>query len=151
MKPEYIIIHHSGNPKSTFKSVDEYHRSKGWGGCGYHYFIEKSGKVYQGREENEIGAHCKSDRMNYKSIGICLAGDFTKYSPNGKQMKSLEKLVLEFEQKYKIDRRNNVLGHNEVKEAKTACPGFLVFWIMCHRLTGKNPLKEKIINLVKQL
>ena len=50
MNPEYLIIHHSGHTDSTFENIDAYHASKGWGGIGYHYFIEKSGEVKQGRQ-----------------------------------------------------------------------------------------------------
>ena len=52
--PEYIIVHHTGgtddNPLAdtshhTFEIVDAYHKSLGWDGIGYNWFIEKDGKT----------------------------------------------------------------------------------------------------------
>lgn len=133
MKPEYIIVHHSANKKSTFENVDAYHKAKGWGGIGYHYFIELSGEIKQGREDNEIGAHCLADKMNYKSIGICLAGNFLKHLWTSAQLRSLEELLFRLEKEYDIDRIHNVLAHQEVSGAKTDCPGYLIYWLKAHR------------------
>ncbi len=60
--PELFIIHHTGgtdaNPLAdtshhTAKIVEDYHLSLGWGGIGYHFFIEKNGKLWAGRPELE--------------------------------------------------------------------------------------------------
>ena len=46
---KYLIIHHEGTGRiipdneKRFKIVDDYHKSLGWGSCGYHYFIERDG------------------------------------------------------------------------------------------------------------
>src|SRR3990167_2600728 len=60
--PRYIIIHHGAGPLN-FEQVNEYHKNK-WGFrsslgyyIGYQYFISYSGRVYQGRADNEEGAH----------------------------------------------------------------------------------------------
>ena len=152
MKPEYIIIHHSANKNSTFENVDAYHRSKGWGGIGYHYFIEKSGEVKIGRQDTEIGAHCKADGMNYKSIGICLAGNFLEHLWTSAQLKSLEKLLFQLEKKYDIDRIYNVIGHQEAKGAKTDCPGYLIYWVKSHRYSDPRFINSfNILNQIKDL
>lgn len=152
MKPKYLIIHHSANKNSTFDNVDAYHKSKGWGGIGYHYFIETSGEVKQGRKENEIGAHCKDDKMNYKSIGICLAGNFMEHLWTPEQLKSLEELLFKLEKKYNIDRIHNVLGHQEVDGASTDCPGYLIYWLKSHRYSDPRYIKSyNQLNRIKDI
>ena len=73
-----IIIHHGGG-WLDFKSVNAYHKSK-WGFrsslgyyIGYQYFINRDGRVHQGRADNEEGAHTR--RYNKRTIGICLMGN----------------------------------------------------------------------------
>ena len=123
--PIYLIIHHSGGSEAdpttdtsnhTFEIVNEWHRQNpkinlGYPSSlgffiGYHFFIEKTGKTTQGRDELEIGAHVVG--MNDKSIGICLAGNFDRLPslPNSKptkeQEESLKKLLKELSLKYNI-------------------------------------------------
>lgn len=152
MKPTYIIVHHSGHTNSTFENVDAYHKSKGWGGIGYHYFIEKNGDVKQGRQDTEIGAHCTADDMNNKSIGICLAGNFLDELWTSAQLKSLEKLLFKLEDKYSIDRISGVLGHQEVKGAITSCPGNLIYWLKAHRNSDPRFINAfNTLNKIKKL
>ena len=106
---EYLIIHHTGgtdaNPLAdtshhTAKIVDEYHKSKGWDGIGYNYFIEKDGKTVIGRNIEKTGAHTIG--YNDKSIGICLAGNFDATLPTLAQEKALTILLNELRIKYQI-------------------------------------------------
>jgi N-acetyl-anhydromuramyl-L-alanine amidase AmpD len=167
LKPEniqYLIIHHTATArdKTTFAAVKRYHVSKGWGDIGYHYFITADGKVWPGRSENTIGAHARASSMNYKSLGICLTGNFMKEVPTYEQLQSLHDLLLKLIEKYKISK-DNVLGHREVPKAATACPGdFLLEWIEKFR-KEKSEVKtspqiakvidhlEQAINILKSL
>lgn len=128
-KPEYIIIHHSATKEDTFandwESIRKYHKSQGWRDIGYHYGIEYvNGKIVtqKGREESETGAHCQADRMNHKSIGICLVGNYEVQKPTEEQMQALENLCRDIMKRYNIPA-SKVLGHREVPGAATACPG----------------------------
>ena len=38
----------------------------------YHYYIERDGRVYQTRDEEEVGMHAR--HYNAHSIGICYEG-----------------------------------------------------------------------------
>ena len=118
-KPEYLIIHHTGgteaNPLAdtshhTYKIVDEYHKSLGWEGFGYHFFIDKAGKVKAGRAENYHGAHTKG--YNEKSLGICLAGNFDATMPTKEQEISLAVLMQKLVKKYNIPAEK-VVPHRE--------------------------------------
>ena len=101
--------------------------AKGWRDIGYHYVINNGtyrpdGLVEVGRAETESGAHCSADGMNFKSIGICLVGNFDIDKSTVAQMEALEKLCKDIMAQYKIPV-SKVLGHGEVKGAATNCPG----------------------------
>ena len=104
-KPQNIIVHHSLSPKdqTTIKSEASFEKthkergfpksSLGWH-IGYHWIIYSDGEIRQYRKENEEGAHTKEQGMNFKSIGICMEGNFDAEDPNKEQAESLEKLIL---------------------------------------------------------
>jgi N-acetylmuramoyl-L-alanine amidase len=106
-KPKHIIVHHSITPRDlnndvTENSFNNTHKSKGFPASyfngntwyiGYHYVIYGDGEVRQYRTAGTVGAHCKEENMNYKSIGICLVGDFDKEMPSMAQIDSLKRLV----------------------------------------------------------
>lgn len=117
--PKYLIVHHTGgtdfdpladSSNQTFEVVNEYHRNAPavWLGeysslgyaIGYTYFIDKTGKVTQGRADTDEGAHCKG--YNTQSIGICLAGNFDATMPTQEQIDALKKLVAIKMDQYKI-------------------------------------------------
>ena len=126
--PRYIIIHH-GAGSLNFEQVNEYHKSK-WGFrsslnffVGYQYFISYSGRVYQGRADNEEGAHCIN--FNKQSIGICLQGNMEIEEPTLAQLTSLERLVKEKKARYNIKAVN---GHRDF--SSTSCPGRNLYQII---------------------
>lgn len=122
-----IIVHHTGgtieNPLAdtshhTFETVNAWHRQDPniWLGfysslgnaIGYHYFIEKSGKVTQGRTDTDEGAHCRGH--NRSSIGICLAGNFDVTFPTREQIESLRNLLNQKRKEYLITR-DKIVAH----------------------------------------
>ena len=127
MKPQYLIIHHTATSRdrTTFEAVKKNHIAKGWGNIGYHFFINGKGNLYgfpQARGQDQVGAHCRADGMNYKSLGIALTGNFNIEDPTKEQLDILNKLVQQLKQYWTIPKEN-VLGHKEVAGSQTACPG----------------------------
>ena len=133
---EYIILHHTATNRdtTTLRAVNEDHRKK-WNlkssrgyYCGYGYFIDGSGVITKTRSDRDVGVHCPQENMNYRSIGIALTGNFETQQLSDKQVESLKALLYVLRGIYKIPLKN-ILGHNEVKGTKTACPGlnFLKF------------------------
>ena len=121
-----IIVHCSANKAdSVFRmaDIDRYHRSLGWKGCGYHYVIPTDGTVETGRDEAEVGAHCRNH--NRHSIGVCYIGGL---SAEGKpedtrteaQRTALRKLLGTLHRKYP---RALIVGHRDLDPRK-ACPCF---------------------------
>lgn len=135
-KPQYIIVHHTGgtdaNPKEdtshhTFEVVNEWHK-KLWNFksslgfyIGYHYFIDKTGKVTQGRKDTDEGAHTVG--KNLSSLGICLAGNFDVTKPTTEQVTALKALIKAKMSEYGIPL-DNAVPHR--KFAKKSCYGSLL-------------------------
>ena len=122
---DYIIIHHTlvsrEKNDEQFDAVDNYHRSLGWGKIGYSVFIEQDGTVKKGRGYDEAGAHCSQKLMNYRSIGICLAGNFDIEDPTTEQIEVLYRVVNELRVVYNIPV-DKVLPHRHFATYKS-CPG----------------------------
>lgn len=120
-KPQYLIVHHTGgtdaDPRADtsnqkFEVVDDWHRQK-WNFksslghyIGYQYFIDKTGKVTQGRADTEEGAHTIG--KNNSSIGICLAGNFDVTKPTQAQIDALKALLKEKMAQFNIPLANVV-------------------------------------------
>ena len=155
-EPRWIIVHHTGgtdlNPLAdtshhTFEIVNNWHRQL-WPNfpsfygvyIGYHWLIEKDGKLRKGREEYEEGAHCKG--MNISSIGICLAGNFDRTIgtancyPTEAQIQTLKNLLVELTKKYNISPEN-IVPHRYFAFGKT-CYGKGL-----HNDWAKNLVKEE--------
>ncbi len=75
--PEHIIIHHALKSNCTVHDVHRWHLNNGWNGIGYHYFINKKGIVFRGRQDHQSGAHAPP--LNRRSLGICLEGCYQEY------------------------------------------------------------------------
>lgn len=109
-RPKNIVVHHTAVSRDKnneqFDAVDRYHKSKGWGMIGYHYLIEPDGKIKQGREDNQAGAHTSQKLMNYRSIGICLTGHFDLEEPTIEQCRSLHSLIERLMRLYDIPEAN---------------------------------------------
>ena len=124
--PQNIIVHHTyvsrDENNEQFDAVKNYHiKTKGWGDIGYHYFLEPDGVIKEGRDEKNSGAHCAEKLMNYRSIGICLAGNFDEEDPTPEQLQALTRLIARLKEKYKIPS-NKVFTHRYFTNYKS-CPG----------------------------
>ncbi|WP_198508946.1 peptidoglycan recognition protein family protein [Bacillus sp. FJAT-44742] len=117
-----IIIHHSGTKEGSPESFARYHvNHHGWPGIGYHYVIDKKGRVFHCQSQEEITYHTANH--NQQSIGVCLIGDFTKESLTDFQKKAVLAFIRSLSKERKIPIAN-VRGHNEYKGHRSSlCPG----------------------------
>ena len=122
-----IIIHCSATKEGVdfhVKDIDRWHKQKGYKCVGYHYVITLDGAIEKGRNEDEIGAHCKG--YNANSIGICYIGGLDKEG-NAKDTRTVQQraalflLLNQLKAKYP---NATIHGHNEF--ANKACPSFNV-------------------------
>ena len=135
---EFIVLHHTDDPTQgpQFNKVNAYHKAKGFPKSslgfyvGYHYFIGFDGTIKVARAEWETGAHCNAKLMNFRGIGIALAGDFTLRPPNEAQISALATLVKDIQQRNKI-ADDHVLNHRDCKP--TSCPGMDLVTIVLDR------------------
>lgn len=123
-----VILHCSDSEFGDIKLIDQWHKARGWQGCGYHYVVTNGviehgkpynpaldGVVQQGRLLTQIGAHCQG--QNADSIGVCLIG---RHHFTGKQLyQALPNLILMLRD-IGIGWRD-VFGHCEFTKLKT-CP-----------------------------
>lgn len=139
-----IIVHCSATRSDWFagktlaakvKEIKRWHvEDNGWSDIGYHFIIDRDGKIANGRDVSKAGAHVQ--QRNAKSIGICLIGghgssptDRFDDSFTSEQDAALRGLIEDLQGLH--DGIEKVTGHNDY--ASKACPGFKVGeW-----LTGK--------------
>ena len=125
-KIDKIILHCSATPEGkdyTVAQIDQWHRARGFAGIGYHYVIDRYGKVHSGRSVEKAGAHCKGQNAN--SIGLCYIGGVAadgktpKDTRTAAQRETMKNFVLQL---LKENPGATVHGHYEY--AAKACPSF---------------------------
>lgn len=126
---KHITVHHDGmsvftgsNDQATAARLElirsSHTRSRGWADIGYHFIVDRNGKVWEGRGINWQGAHVKDH--NEGNIGILALGNFDQQSPPAAQVEGLRKHVVAVMKAYNIPA-SRVKTHQEW--AATACPG----------------------------
>jgi hypothetical protein len=136
-KVSRITIHHSAmgveeeapieEVKAKLRLIQASHTGyKGWADIGYHFIIDCSGRVWEGRPLEYQGAHAGNNEMNRGNIGICVMGNYDLQKPAAQQIDSLERLVAHLMKEYRIPLRR-IYTHKEMNDLYgrgfTDCPG----------------------------
>ncbi len=114
-----VFIHCSASDVAAHdnvKTIDQWHRQRGWSEIGYHFYIDKSGVLHKGRDIEKIPA--AQAGHNRGTIAVCLGGEkaFT-----AEQFATLERFCSAVDAVYQ--GRVTFHGHREVNYGKT-CPNF---------------------------
>lgn len=128
---KYIVIHHSAveGDKHPVTDVHQWHLDRKcnppMAGIAYHYYIQQSGEIYQGRPRDTKGAHTllKGQTYNSDSIGVCFEGHFDIEEISEKQ---LEASILLLSILSLVYHDSEFCTHHQlVKGTKkdTSCPG----------------------------
>ncbi len=131
-----VTIHHSallfGDPRpptcaTQIRQIQREHmRSRGYGDIGYHFLIDPSGRIWQGRELRYQGAHA-SGNNNVGNVGICLLGNFVRgrggQAPTTAQVQTMRRLVGDLMLRYRFGP-DGIYCHSDFKV--TECPGALM-------------------------
>ena len=142
-----ITVHHSAPPQTLatnaspavyhdeIRRIQRYHMDQSTPRCGdigYHFLIDPTGRVYQGRALAYQGAH-SGGVNNRDNIGVCLLGDFRDRPPTSAALASLTALLDELGTRHGIALdAHHLFGHRELKA--TVCPGrHLQDWVRRHR------------------
>ncbi len=124
-----LTLHHEGSAPVTFtdtrsaaarlEQIRQTHtRDRGWADIGYHFIIDRAGRVYQGRDPRYQGAHVAD--TNPHNLGVMVLGNFEEQRPADAQVQSLARFVATLARTYRIPR-TAIYTHQELKP--TACPG----------------------------
>jgi hypothetical protein len=119
-----IVIHHSVTSQGTteasvssiLRTIDGFHRRKGWGGIGYNFAVDHQGRVYEARGRDIIGVHASGS--NTANFGICFIGNSDK-KLTPKAVAAIAKLVENLQNA--AGKNLKVQGHRDVNS--TGCPG----------------------------
>lgn len=152
----YLAIHHSAGPDTqTPEDIANYHiSSNGWGGIGYHFLVAKDGTVYYVGDISTARANVAN--LNEQVIGICLIGNFTSGRiPTNEQLDSTHKLCEFFIESYpdlpNVNSYDSVLGHSELPDQSTPCPGDTWFSWKVQILPTEASLHEQVDSLQNSL
>lgn len=124
VRPDWM----EGKPLSAkVAEIRRWHKDRGFNDIGYHFIIDRDGKIANGRDVSVVGAHVQGRNAN--TIGICLIGGHGSsptdhfadhYTPE--QEAALRDLIGELQVMHPTIGK--VSGHNDY--AAKACPGFKV-------------------------
>lgn len=101
--------------------IDRMHRKLGWRKIGYHWVIRKDGTLESGREEHEVGSHCRDGGMNRKAIGVTFSGHHNYEGWTAEQRATWLDLAVRIVREHDIPVAH-VIGHREAG-ARKDCPG----------------------------
>lgn len=133
-KPYRITVHHSANltqSRSQTSAAQDIFRiqtdhqgpGRGWADIGYHYVVDRAGRIWEGRPMRWQGAHADGDN-NRGNIGVCLLGRFMRggdgQEPSEEQNAALEKLLRHLCRQHAITP-GAIYFHRRFKA--TECPG----------------------------
>ncbi|MFC1496989.1 peptidoglycan recognition family protein [Verrucomicrobiota bacterium] len=123
-----LTLHHDGNSinyhtekNAVIHDLDGVlagHIKRKYGDIGYHFIVDYTGRVWEGRSLAYEGAHVLNE--NEKNIGVMLMGNFEEQQPSPEQLSSMKKVVDLLARQYKM-KKQNVYGHCDL--GQTACPG----------------------------
>jgi hypothetical protein len=130
MRPvRYITVHHTAGPvfvasgrRDTAARLDDirrYHQDdRGWGDIGYHFAVDRAGRVWECRPLSYQGAHVRY--YNESNLGVVALGNFDEQQPSPAQLDGLRRHVQGLMRTYRVPI-SRLRTHQEW--APTACPG----------------------------
>jgi hypothetical protein len=125
-----ITVHHEGAPIARWatgraqtaeilRGVHRYHtQERGWADIGYHFVVDRGGRVWEGRPAALQGAHVRDRNPN--NLGVMVLGNFDRQQPSDAQLMGLARLVRALRRKHGVAERE-IRSHQEW--LVTSCPG----------------------------
>jgi len=125
-----ITFHHSGDPH-PFSTTDyaqtaqhledireDHHNNRRWADIGYHFAIDRAGRVWQLRSLAYQGSHVESH--NEHNVGIVVLGNFDLQSMSAAQKEKVQTFGRLVRRQYALSIAQ-IKTHQEIR--KTECPG----------------------------
>ena len=126
-----ITIHHSAVPSANVRAQNDvatmlrniqyehmHRKGEPFADIGYHYVIDPTGRIWEGRALSLQGAHVANN--NEHNLGIMVMGNFEIEQPSRAAITTLDSFTASQMHKYNIPV-SRVYTHREL--GKTACPG----------------------------
>ncbi len=124
-----ITVHHEGwkpfyslDARTTANRIEQIRRihvhDRGWGDIGYHYVLDRAGRLWQGRPLHLQGAHVKDH--NEHNLGVMVLGNFDRQDPSKQQIDHLGFVLRALVRRHGTPVYR-VKTHKELMP--TACPG----------------------------
>jgi hypothetical protein len=126
-----MTVHHEGNPRANYdinksdvannlELIRKLHLKRMTAGdIGYHYIIDRAGRIWEGRYLTYQGAHVGGS-TNVGNIGIMLLGNFDIQQPSEAQRQSLKRFLVYLKNRHHISH-GQIHTHQELKPSQ--CPG----------------------------
>jgi len=116
---DFAVLHHAVTPNAdsigsllrTQRIADYHIRHWDWPGIGYHYVIDREGRIFQTNALTTVSNHAAG--ANLHGVGICLLGTYTKETPPQAQADAAARLAKQL--------GHPMFGHNHW--GGTVCPG----------------------------
>lgn len=105
--------------RAAMRQMQASHAAK-WAGIGYHFAIFQSGRMYECRGWNRVGAHAGSTEGN-RTLGVVFVIDGQVTAPSASALASFGQLRDEGVQIGKLSRGHSLKLHRDWKA--TICPG----------------------------
>lgn len=126
-----ITVHHSAIPSAgltergaivrQLQGIQREHmhrKGEPFADIGYHYIIDPTGQVWEGRSLSLQGAHVAA--QNEHNLGIMCMGNFDRQTPTEAQLITLRRFVSDQMRRYNV-ALGRVYTHREL--GKSSCPG----------------------------
>lgn len=121
-KIKFIVMHHTGlpnelpdDPEQEMRNIFRSHTIfRKWGDIGYHYVIDRDGKIYEGRKGGSkvIGGHAQP--VNKVSVGISLMGNYDEEELPAPMLASTIALLDQLIKQYKINPLGKTLYKGKI-------------------------------------
>jgi len=162
MRPTRVTVHHTEGPQTmteaqtaaAVKNIQYYHMqgraAEGkdvWDDIGYHFLIDGSGRVAEGRPAETLGAHAGGANAN--NIGISMMGNFNKQTPTPEQIESLTRLVTFLAVKYGENPSAEGFLEPHRHYNNTDCPGKNMMAILKSLQDSVNRRTTQLISTLK--
>jgi hypothetical protein len=129
-RPFRITVHHSATtPRqgswaatcAAIRGIQKFHMvQRGWADIGYHFVIDRVGRIWEGRPASFQGAHAGNAQLNRGNLGILVLGNFERREPTAAEEAALFWLLEQLTGYYGIGA-DHILCHRDLKA--TRCPG----------------------------
>lgn len=111
--------------KSFLRNTQNFHmNTRGWADIAYSFFVDRVGRIWEGRGWGVIGGHTQGFNSTSHAIYFIL-GD--GQVPTPEQVESVRQLISEHNRRYGV---GYVRGHQQAPGNSTSCPGDAVMQLI---------------------